>query len=83
MRFEFASAARIIFGPGTATQMGALAREFGRRALVTTGLDPAHSERILVAFVRGRCRLCHPTGIWRTDHRPCPPGDPAGTRVEL
>jgi alcohol dehydrogenase class IV len=50
MRFEFASAARIIFGPGTATQIGALAREFGRRALVTTGLDPAHSERILVAL---------------------------------
>jgi len=50
MRFEFASAARIIFGPGTATQIGALAREFGRRALITTGLDPAHSERILAAL---------------------------------
>jgi alcohol dehydrogenase class IV len=50
MRFEFASAARIIFGPGTASQVGVLARELGQRALVTTGLDPAHSERILVAL---------------------------------
>ena len=50
MRFEFASPARIIFGPGTVTQIGPLARELGRRALVTTGLDPAHSERILVAL---------------------------------
>ena len=50
MRFEFASAARIIFGPGTVNQIGALARELGRRALVTTGLDPAHSERILAAL---------------------------------
>jgi alcohol dehydrogenase class IV len=50
MRFEFASAARIIFGPGTITQIGALARELGRRALVTTGLDLAQSERILAAL---------------------------------
>ena len=48
MRFEFASAARIIFGPGTVAQIGALARELGRRALVTTGLIPAQSERMLV-----------------------------------
>jgi alcohol dehydrogenase class IV len=50
MRFEFASAARIIFGPGTVSQVGVLAREFGRRALVATGLDPAHSESVLAAL---------------------------------
>jgi alcohol dehydrogenase class IV len=50
MRFEFASAARIIFGPGTVTQIGALARELGRRALVTTGLNPAQGERVLVSL---------------------------------
>ena len=50
MRFEFASAARIIFGPGTVTQIGALARELGRRALVTTGLDPAQGEPVLVSL---------------------------------
>ena len=42
MRFEFASPARILFGPGTVTQIGALARELGRRALVaTTSLGPS------------------------------------------
>jgi len=50
MRFEFASAARIIFGPGTVNQIGVLAQELGQRALVTTGLDPAHSERTLAAL---------------------------------
>jgi alcohol dehydrogenase class IV len=47
MRFEFASAARIIFGPGTVIQIGALARELGRRALVTTGLNPVQGEHAL------------------------------------
>ena len=50
MRFEFASPARIIFGPGTAAQVGALARELGRRALVTTGLDLAQSESVLASL---------------------------------
>jgi alcohol dehydrogenase class IV len=50
MRFEFASAARIIFGPGTVTQIGALARELGRRALVTTGLNPVQGEHALVSL---------------------------------
>ena len=50
MRFEFASPARIIFGPGTAAQVGALARELGRRALVTTGLDLAQCESVLASL---------------------------------
>jgi alcohol dehydrogenase class IV len=50
MRFEFASPARIIFGPGTAAQVGALARELGRRALVTTGLDLAQFESVLASL---------------------------------
>src|SRR5258706_182940 len=37
MRFEFATATRIIFGPGAVREVGALAREHGRRALVVTG----------------------------------------------
>jgi alcohol dehydrogenase class IV len=39
MRFEFATAARIIFGAGTMREVGPLAKEFGRRALVVTGSD--------------------------------------------
>ncbi|MCL4295081.1 MAG: iron-containing alcohol dehydrogenase [Anaerolineae bacterium] len=34
MKFEFATATQIIFGPGTLKQIGPLAREMGRKALV-------------------------------------------------
>ena len=39
MRFEFATAGRIIFGPGTVAELGPLARAIGRRAFVVTGKD--------------------------------------------
>ncbi len=39
MRFEFATAGRIIFGPGTIAELGPLARSIGRRAFVVTGKD--------------------------------------------
>lgn len=39
MRFEFATAGRIVFGPGTAGQAPAIVREHGTRALVVTGRD--------------------------------------------
>jgi alcohol dehydrogenase class IV len=39
LRFEFATAGRIVFGPGTISELGALARAFGRRAFVVTGRD--------------------------------------------
>jgi alcohol dehydrogenase class IV len=37
MQFEFATAGRIIFGPGTIRQIGGLAADLGRRAFVVTG----------------------------------------------
>ena len=37
MRFEFATAARIIFGPGTVQEVARLAAEMGGRAFVVTG----------------------------------------------
>ncbi|MFB0538133.1 MAG: iron-containing alcohol dehydrogenase [Anaerolineae bacterium] len=37
MRFEFATATRIIFGAGTLREVGPLAAEMGNRALVVTG----------------------------------------------
>jgi alcohol dehydrogenase class IV len=46
MRFEFATAARIVFGPGTLAEIGPIAREFGRHALVVTGRDPSRSQRL-------------------------------------
>ena len=39
MRFEFATAGRIIFGPGTVSGLGPMSRAIGRRALVVTGKD--------------------------------------------
>jgi alcohol dehydrogenase class IV len=38
--FEWATATRVIFGAGTASQLGTLARDFGRRCLVVTGSHP-------------------------------------------
>src|SRR5580704_10326989 len=39
LRFEFATAGRIVFGPGTVAELGPLARTFGKRAFVVTGKD--------------------------------------------
>jgi alcohol dehydrogenase class IV len=47
MRFEFATAARIIFGRGGLNDIGPLAREFGQRALVVTGRDPGRAQRLI------------------------------------
>jgi len=47
MRFEFATATRVIFGPGTLREVGPIAREFGPRALVVTGSDPRRAEPLL------------------------------------
>ena len=37
MRFEFATAGRIVFGAGAFAEVGALTKELGQRALVVTG----------------------------------------------
>lgn len=47
MRFEFATAARIVFGAGTLREAGPIARSFGARALVVTGSTPGRAERLL------------------------------------
>jgi alcohol dehydrogenase class IV len=44
MRFEFATASRILFGPGVLKEASSAAREMGRRALVVTG---RHSGSLL------------------------------------
>ena len=46
MSFEFATATRIIFGSGTLAQIGGLAREFGRRALIVTGRDSSRAAAL-------------------------------------
>ena len=47
VRFEFATAARIVFGCGKIAEAGALARPFGRRALVITGANPQRARPLL------------------------------------
>ncbi len=47
MRFEFATATRIIFGPGTLATIGPIARELGRHALVVTGRNVDRAARLL------------------------------------
>lgn len=47
MRFEFATATRIIFGAGTVQELGPLAAALGRRALLVTGAHPEAAARLL------------------------------------
>jgi alcohol dehydrogenase class IV len=50
MRFEFATATRILFGAGTVREVGPLARELGQRALVVIGSDVRRAEPLLVVL---------------------------------
>jgi alcohol dehydrogenase class IV len=47
MKFEFATATRIIFGPGTVRQVASLAAEMGRRAFVITGRSIERANPLL------------------------------------
>ena len=46
MRFEFATAGRIVFGQGVLREAGPLAKQFGVRALIVTGRDARRSESL-------------------------------------
>ena len=50
MRFEFATATRIIFGEGTAATLPELARSFGARALVVTGAAADRAAALVSAL---------------------------------
>ncbi len=47
MHFEFATAARIVFGEGEARQLAALAAQWGGRALLVTGSQPARVQKLV------------------------------------
>lgn len=42
--FEFATATRVVFGAGRLSEVGRIAREFGRRALIVTGNHPERAQ---------------------------------------
>ena len=46
MQFEFATSARIVFGPGRLAELPALASGLGRRALVVGGKSPERRQRV-------------------------------------
>jgi alcohol dehydrogenase class IV len=50
MRFEFATATRIVFGPGAIAESGKIARTLGKRALLVTGRNPARTEPLTRAL---------------------------------
>lgn len=47
MRFEFATATRIVFGPGTLKEIGEHAAALGQHALVVTGSTPKRANPLL------------------------------------
>ena len=71
MNFEFATAARIIFGPGKLRDVGTLAASLGKRALVVHGAS---------ARTRPLVDLLHAQGVTTTSLRV--EGEPTTTLVE-
>jgi len=57
MRFEFATATRIIFGPGTLQEIGPLAASMGGRALVVAGGNPQRAQPLLEQLATERLEL--------------------------
>jgi alcohol dehydrogenase class IV len=47
MRFEFATATHIIFGPGTISEAASISGEFGKRAFVVTGSTKQRAQPLL------------------------------------
>jgi alcohol dehydrogenase class IV len=65
-RFELATAGRIVFGCGVADEVGALARDLGRHALLVSGRSSARGDRV-------RSRLSSAgmaTTTWTVSHEP-------------
>lgn len=54
MRFEFATATRILFGPGTVAEAGPLAAALGKRAFVVTGGSSARAKPLLGALAAAK-----------------------------
>ena len=57
MRFEFATASRIIFGSGALREIGGLSREFGTHALVVTGREPRRADPLLEQLTQAGQRV--------------------------
>src|SRR5262245_26283948 len=52
--FEFATATRILFGSGTLREVGPLAQQMGRRALVVTGRTVCRAEPLVALLIANK-----------------------------
>ncbi len=59
MNFEFATANRIIFGPGRVCEVGALAAALGSRALLVTGRDAQRSGCVEPELAKHKLAVTH------------------------
>ena len=57
MPFEFATATRIVFGPGRVTELGSVAAGFGNSALWVTGSTPERHSRIASLLTAAGVRI--------------------------
>jgi alcohol dehydrogenase class IV len=64
MRFEFGTASRIVFGPGSISELPAMAAAFGSHALVVTGADASRAKKHLSPLEAAgtACRYLHVAG---------------------
>jgi alcohol dehydrogenase class IV len=76
MRFEFATATRIVFGPGSVQEALTAAPAFGRRAMIVTGSNPSRAE----AFVSDLRRQGIDCTVFSISGEPAIPGILEGIR---
>jgi alcohol dehydrogenase class IV len=65
-RFELATAGRIVFGCGVADEVGALARDLGRHALLVSGRSSARGDRVRSLLSSAGMA----TTTWTVSHEP-------------
>ncbi len=58
MRFEFATAGRILFGPGTLNEIPTLVKPLGKRALIVCGHGGADPARLISFLEEGGISYC-------------------------
>ena len=56
MRFEFATATRIVFGPGSIREIGAVAQGLGSHALLVTGRNPGRAQPLIELLAQANIR---------------------------
>jgi alcohol dehydrogenase class IV len=59
MRFEFATASRILFGPGVVKELGEIAARIGKKALLTTNEVGREGKNLLDSLCEQGIELCN------------------------